>query len=52
MGTEAGSDAGVYTRAVMRAWRLSLYARLRAHMQRAAAWDAAEGEVRCSSECV
>ena len=42
VGCEPGSDAAAFKRPQMRAWRTELYARLRAHCARAAAWAAAE----------
>ena len=38
-GTEPGNDANKYPRAVMRAWRDDLYARLRGHLCRAVCHD-------------
>jgi TDG/mug DNA glycosylase family protein len=38
VGCVPGSDASAFGRAAMRVWRAELYARLRAHLQRAAAW--------------
>ncbi len=41
VGCAPGSDASAFKRGAMRAWRAELYARLRAHLARVAAWRGA-----------